>query len=218
MIRTPMRKVMQPAGSFRPAYAGPRTPDERVILDAIGRLEGEFFGLMDDIRGMYDISLRANKTGRRIEVRARRAGGRLVRFTVAPYEGIDDRQRTPKGLLSEVFGSLARRQGLFKLVADEARDVSGEKKYFSHSMVSRILLREALASLPPDEGGPQRLHDAVRAFVSAGGHLGNFDEHQRTKAMEAFRSSALHAMRHGSRLEDLIAAVHEEMVRATMDG
>lgn len=221
----PIKKTMLGPATFAAGVAQRGEASEAVRTALTGELEEAGRSFFEAIERMEVLELSPNGTGRRITVKARLLG-RIIRFSVSPFEGhhSQPRPRTRDGLLNEVVQRLAdkRLRGSATLSAEPLSYlllgyVRDEVKEFvaRHSVIA-ALCDQAQARLRT-AGGPRRLHDAVQKFVESGSHLGNFDSHQRQKALSSFREMACHALKHGMTVEELEAALREEVVRATME-
>lgn len=223
----PMRMPIQGHGVYRPGPAGTRNC--RDIVEAVLDEEPGTELLREFVRGVEEMrvdDLSANKTGRRISVKAR-IFGRRIRFSIMPY------QHSAGSYRPRTLGSIT--EELVSILSSKA--LKGSPSLGDHSVLESVYRlsrdgdhlsagRAAIKDVITDRvhgrlmqaGSVVRLHAALTQFVSCGGHLKNFDAHQRGKAMEQFREMAVHALRHGSTLDELKQALDEEMVRATMEG
>lgn len=221
-----MRKVIHGHGIYRPYRPPPpgRVGDHIVrVLD--GDLEGEYQEFLAAIRGLGLSGVSANKTGRRVLAKLR-VLGHSMKMSLPPYD--ETGARTVGSVVDEIAEFLSLRtlagsktrlhqKPMSQMIADAVTPLLSEGEYCGRSVVATVLSREVVEPAIYRAPGPVALHRALTEFVSSGGHLGNFESHQRSKAIDSFRQMACHAFKNGATLEDMIKALEEEMVRATME-
>lgn len=230
MNRTPMKKPIPGPGKFVPYRPKPHTDSagRKIRRIITGPMEKEFLELCDALTGLEVRRVVANKTGRKVHAFVC-VLGHSEKISVSPFEGLGLAERTVDSVAEELLETFARKplkgaetglagDSMVKLVSDLAHEDAAEGEYFGYAVIMTVLSGELARRIPNyRNSGIGRLQRAVSDFVSSGGHLGNFDSHQKTKAMESFRQMACHAFKHGATLEDMTKALEEEMVRATME-
>lgn len=231
-MSSPIKKVIPGSRVYRPYRPKPDRAVDEYIDRVLGRdLEAEYLEFFEAIHDLEVLSMAPNKTGRLVVAKLK-VLGRPFKMSLCPY-GQNHSSRSLGSVVDEVIEALAKKPlpgsktrlsktSLLQLVSDTVRPMLQSKEYCGHSVIMTSLSQglvpdfvvpSALGPAP----GPALLHRALTEFVSSGRHLGNFQDHQRKRAIDNFRQMACHAFKNGAALEDMVKALEEEMVRATME-
>lgn len=226
LVRTPAKKVNYGSGYY--SYPTPHTSSftqyaDKEDVEAIHKcfdteVKTHILRFQRYLSEITVLKLTPNKTGRKINVRAE-VFDEKVSFSAFPYEGSLDKQdsRSIRGIQDELIEHMLKKESkFFETVINTMRRNFKKNNSNMWRIITTIVLKQYMLQRPPQEG-VKKLHGAINTFVSEGRHLGNFNSHQSAKATETFREAALHAMSHGAKFEDLLNALQEEAVRATLD-
>ncbi len=229
----PIAKWMPDKASYRPYAMSPFTPRKaRILALAAKAWDGEIQQFARDLDAIQLTSLHPNKTGRKVSVRAR-FGSKSVGFSVFPYEGGDNDYRTFRSLLEEVAGILLKKlkvpchdgksRGVTEAVGNAAKEMfeaqglgPDAREYFG-SLCAKPMLVVRVKALVLDGGGFGAFFKAVTTFVRNGGLDADYDRHQTVRALEQYKTMALHALRHGARLDDMQTILDEAVVQVTLE-
>ena len=223
---------MTPRGSYDPYSARP-TPTDKVRSQFMVRAASQHQGALGDlIRAMGEIEVRSmkpNKTGRKINLRVRFMG-KAMGFSVFPYEGKGTRARSADSLAEEVAIVLLGKggeEGLSSAVAKTAGILLKEAKgwidwagkdlgsiYFGTYHANSFLADWMRDQIP---SGFLDFVKAVNSFVGSGSLDKDFDAHQVKRSLSQYKDMALHALRHGARLDDMQTILDEAVVEVTME-
>lgn len=227
MAHAPMAKWMPDKASYYPKRLTTTPHKDQILARAVRCWDRTIRKFAQDLDDIQIVSLRPNRTGRKINVRAR-IGGRSATFSVFPYQTKTNDFRTPDSLLQEVTILLSKR---VKVTDDgEEKDIvaaiawradllgqqSTKKEYFGPAYAEPVLA-DRVRTLVPDGGGFSDFHRAVTDFVKQGKLDENFDGHQVKRALDQYKDMALHALRHGARLDDMQTILDEAIVQVTLE-
>ena len=226
-----IKKWMPDKGTYDPRYSQPSVEQQEALATAARKLRNELVTFAQEL-GSIDIrSMKVNKTGRKINVRAR-MGGRSVGFSVFPYEEKSVRPRTLGSLAVEVCGALLSKREVtvrgekvnlrdaFTEEAKQAAERDGDVVYFGHHYVDPEIGNRLALILMWNEVSTDGLDDFLRkihALVNGGKLDAAFDKHQGGRAIEQFRDMAAQSLLHGVRIQDLHTALDEALVQVTLE-
>lgn len=222
----PIKHQMTPRGSYDPYVSRPTPTDkirDRFMSRAADRHRDD---LVELARSMGDIEVRSmkpNKTGRKINLRVR-VGGKAMGFSVFPYEAKGTRSRTADSLAEEVATVLLQKTEyeLPSTVSKTAEIMFKESRagkdpgnvHFGTYHSNSFLADWMQYHVPP---GFLDFVRAVNSFVGAGSLDKGFDAHQVKRALGQYRDMALHALRHGAKLDEMQTILNEAVVEVTME-
>jgi hypothetical protein len=227
----PIAKWIPGRATYRRTASTSSPAERRVAAKAAAWQATPIAEFAEVIDGIQVRSLRPNKTGRKIQVRARVAG-KAVSFSVFPYEGSSNDRRTFGSLLREVSILLLNklslqvtyddgtRMGLLEAVSKKARLLAEigllPRTYVPHDLTESAVEARIREHVRRD-GGLADLFRKVSDFVAKGSLDDNYDRHQSVRALDQFKTMALHALRHGARLDDMQTILDEAVVQVTLE-
>jgi hypothetical protein len=223
----PIKKWMPNKAYYRAYRPKPDPAKDRIVEQAVFHWSDELDQLANDLSSLQLRSLRPNKTGRKINVRMK-VGKKTLAFSVFPYQLKSCDFRTFQSLLQEVVMIVLGKMKL-KFEGEEIRVSKAveerAKLLFRRKYRKEMWFGSSVGFIAADyvrqrvsrEGEFAAFYQAVLDFERQGKLDVNFDGHQVKRALDQYKEMAVHALRHGARLDDMQTILDEAVVQVTLE-
>jgi hypothetical protein len=209
--------------------------EQKIIREEMIRIMNDYrdavLAVATDLENSKLVSIRANKTGNQIDLKAK-IGGLTLNLHLCTLES-GSPNRTERNVMEELTLQVVDRlspsgkiighgdQHFYSVIQEGLRVAIQSRLPERHLSVYHrdacLLLADSILERESARFGLRKFFEAFQNFVVNGEAEKNRNAHQSKRALAAVRQAAHHAFSHGVDIEEIVTAVRETLVKGVLE-